>query len=296
MATLKSSTKLFGGLLQRFTHRSAVCKCDMTFAVYLPPGAGAITGHVASAAPALYWLSGLTCTDENFSQKAGFARAAAARGLAVVIPDTSPRGITIDGAEDSYDFGSGAGFYVDATEPKWREHYNMYSYVTQELPAVVQATLPDEITSSKSISGHSMGGHGALTIALRSAVGEWTSASAFAPICHPTNCPWGQKAFTGYLGSVAAGEAHDATLLTRSYTGPPLRFLVDQGAADNFLTGDTNQLQPEALQEACKASGGRVELDLRMHDGYDHSYNFISTFIEDHIDFHAEALGARPLE
>jgi S-formylglutathione hydrolase len=292
MATLKSVSRLFGGELRRFTHKSSVCKCDMTFAVYLPPGAGGMTGYMSNWVPALYWLSGLTCTDENFSQKSGFARAAARRGLAVVIPDTSPRGVTIEGADDSYDFGSGAGFYVDATEPRWRDHYNMYSYVTKELPALVDRIFDEEISSKKSISGHSMGGHGALTIALRSEVGEWTSSSAFAPICHPTNCLWGQKAFNGYLGSVAAGEAHDAALLARSYTGPPLKFLVDQGTADDFLTGDTDQLQPGSLVEACKASGGRVELDLRLRDGYDHSYNFISSFIDEHIDFHADALGA----
>lgn len=283
--TIKSTVRLFGGTLQRLTHASSACKCDMTFAVYLPPQAE------KAAVPSLYWLSGLTCTDENFSQKSGFARAAAARGIALVIPDTSPRGVTIEGADDSYDFGSGAGFYVDATTDKWKEHYNMYTYVTSELPAVVEAAFGGKILAGKkSISGHSMGGHGALTLALKNP-GVYSSVSAFAPISNPTNCPWGVKAFTGYLGSVEAGQAHDASLLCKSYAGPPLKFLVDQGAADNFLTGDVNQLQPDALKAACASSGGKISLDLRMQEGYDHSYFFISSFIDDHINHHADALG-----
>jgi len=280
-----STVRLFGGVLQRFRHASAVCKCDMTYAVYMPPQAE------AKPVPLLYWLSGLTCTDENFSQKSGFAKVAAERGVALVIPDTSPRGVTIDGADDSYDFGSGAGFYVDATEPKWADHYNMYSYITSELPSLVEGTFKGKLTGKKSISGHSMGGHGALTLALKNP-GVFASVSAFSPICHPTNCPWGQKAFTGYLGSVAAGEAHDATLLIKGYTGPTLKVLVDQGAADNFLVGETNQLQPDALNGACAASGGKVEVNIRMQEGYDHSYFFISSFIADHINYHADALGA----
>jgi len=280
-AALKSATKLFGGTLKRLTHQSEVCKCEMTFAVYLPPQAQ------DKAVPALYWLSGLTCTDENFSQKSGFARAAAARGLAVVLPDTSPRGLTIEGADDSYDFGSGAGFYVDATEAKWAAHYNMYSYVTSELPAVVAATFPGEVSSAKAISGHSMGGHGALTLFLKNP-GMYSSVSAFAPICHPTACPWGIKAFTGYLGSVEAGAAHDAVELLKKYDGAPFPLLVDQGGADNFLVGDVNQLQPESLKDACAAKG--IPLDMRMQDGYDHSYFFIASFIDDHINFHADAL------
>ncbi len=285
MAAVKSTVKLFGGVLQRMTHTSKVCACDMTFAVYLPPQTE------TSAVPVLYWLSGLTCTDENFSQKAGFARAAAARGLAIVMPDTSPRGVVIDGADDSYDFGSGAGFYVNATEPKWAGHYQMYSYVTEELPALVESTFAGKvIAGKKSISGHSMGGHGALTLGLKNPT-SYSSISAFSPICHPTNCPWGTKAFTGYLGSIEAGKAHDACELVKGYSGPPLKLLVDQGAADNFLTGEVNQLQPDALVAACAASGAKVTVDMRMQEGYDHSYYFISTFIDDHINFHADALG-----
>mmetsp|Transcript_12593 Transcript_12593/g.32993 ORF Transcript_12593/g.32993 Transcript_12593/m.32993 type:complete len:287 (+) Transcript_12593:82-942(+) len=280
-AALKSATRLMGGTLKRLTHYSEVCKCEMTFAVFLPPQAK------EQPMPALYWLSGLTCTDENFSQKSGFARAAAARGLAIVLPDTSPRGVTIEGADDSYDFGSGAGFYVDATEVKWAGHYHMYSYVTSELPSVVAATFPDELSGKKAISGHSMGGHGALTLYLKNP-GMYASVSAFSPICHPTNCPWGVKAFTGYLGSTDAGKPHDAVELINAYDGAPFPILVDQGAADNFLVGDVNQLQPEALKAACAAKG--LPLDMRMQEGYDHSYFFISSFIDDHINFHADAL------
>jgi S-formylglutathione hydrolase len=288
-ATVKSTVKLFGGMLQRMTHASTACQCEMTFAVYLPPQAA------TKAVPTLYWLSGLTCTDENFSQKSGFARAAAARGVAIVIPDTSPRGVTIEGADDSYDFGSGAGFYVDATTEKWKTNYNMYSYIVRELPKVIEETFAGKILGSKkSIFGHSMGGHGALTIGLKenaAAPGSFASISAFAPICNPTQCPWGVKAFEGYLGSVQAGEPHDATLLAKGYAGPPLKLLVDQGTSDNFLTGDVNQLQPDKLKVAC-AENAAVDLTLRMQDGYDHSYFFMSSFIDDHINYHADALGA----
>jgi len=281
MATLKSSVKLFGGMLSRYTHTSQACNCTMTFAVYMPPSEKPV--------PLLYWLSGLTCTDENMSQKGGFARAAAARGVCLVMPDTSPRGVTIEGADDSYDFGSGAGFYVDATEPKWAGHYKMYSYVTSELPAVLQELLGGSVTDKASIFGHSMGGHGALTLALKNP-GKYTSVSAFAPICNPTKCPWGVKAFTGYLGGVEAGAAYDACELIKDYAGPlPITpFLVDQGTSDNFLTGDVNQLNPATLQETCKAKG--FPLTLRMQDGYDHSYFFMSSFMDEHIEFHADKL------
>jgi len=278
-AAVKSSVKVFGGMLQRMTHASAVCKCEMTFAIFLPEASGPV--------PCLYWLSGLTCTDENFSQKAGGFRTAASRGVAMVMPDTSPRGVTIEGADDSYDFGSGAGFYVDATEPKWKDNYQMYSYVTKELPEVLKATFGEKLSSKASISGHSMGGHGAITLYLKNP-GMYSSVSAFAPICNPTAVPWGNKAFEGYLGSVDAGKAHDSVELINGYAGAPFPLLVDQGAADNFLTGDVNQLQPAKLEEACKAKG--IDLTLRMQPGYDHSYFFISSFIEDHVNFHADAL------
>jgi len=282
MATsVKSSVKVFGGLLQRLTHRSSSCACDMTFAVYMPPQAA------AAPVPVVYWLSGLTCTDENFHQKSGFARAASQLGLCVVMPDTSPRGVQIDGADDSYDFGSGAGFYVDATQPKWRDHYQMYSYVKAELPEVVAAAYPGKLLPAASICGHSMGGHGALTLFLKNP-GMYRSVSAFAPICNPTAVPWGDKAFKGYLGSVEAGAAHDATELMRQYSGPPFKILIDQGAADNFLSGEVNQLRPDTFAAVCNERG--VELELRMQEGYDHSYYFISSFIADHLAFHAAAL------
>jgi len=267
---------------RRIVHTLAqACSCDMTFAIFLPPQAE------SGSCPVLYWLSGLTCTDENFWQKSGFARAAAARGVAVVMPDTSPRGVTIDGADDAYDFGSGAGFYVDATEEKWAGHYRMETYVTQELPAVLKATFGASLMHVKSsIFGHSMGGHGAMSLFLKHP-GTYVSVSAFSPICHPTAVPWGKKAFVGYLGSVEAGKAHDTCELLAGFKGK-FELLVDQGTADNFLIGDVNQLQPEALKVACEGAG--VKLTLRMQDGYDHSYCFISTFIEDHINYHADIL------
>mgnify|MGYP002880066075 CR=1 FL=1 len=284
-ATVKSTAKLAGGLLHRMTHASAACNCEMTFATYLPPQAE------TKPVPVLYWLSGLTCTDENFSQKAGFARAAAARGVAIVMPDTSPRGVTIEGADDAFDFGSGAGFYINATEEKWSKHYQMYTYVTEELPKVVAASFGGKLSGKKSVSGHSMGGHGAITLFLKDP-NAWSSVSAFAPICNPVACPWGEKAFTGYLGSVEAGKAHDTCELIAKHQGAPFKLLVDQGTSDNFLTGAVNQLNPESLRAACAAKGGLVDLNLRMQEGYDHSYYFISSFIDDHINFHADALGA----
>uniref|UniRef100_A0A7S0JBA3 S-formylglutathione hydrolase n=1 Tax=Calcidiscus leptoporus TaxID=127549 RepID=A0A7S0JBA3_9EUKA len=252
----------------------------MTFAVYMPACAA------TAAVPVIYYLSGLTCTDENFSQKGGFGRAASTRGVCLVMPDTSPRGITIDGADDSYDFGSGAGFYVDATEAKWSGHYKMYTYVTKELPALIQTQFAGKVLDKKAIFGHSMGGHGALTIFLKNP-GAYTSVSAFAPICNPTKCPWGVKAFSGYLGSVDAGKAHDATELVLGLSSPPSSaILIDQGMGDNFYCGEVNQLQPAAFMEACEAKG--VKLSLRYQEGYDHSYFFISSFVDDHINFHAD--------
>jgi S-formylglutathione hydrolase len=255
----------------------------MVFSVFVPP---------VEKAPCLFYLSGLTCTDENFVQKAGAARRAAELGIALVAPDTSPRlpeDRRLPGEDDSYDFGSGAGFYVDASIYPWSQYYNMYSFVTQELPEAVMVACPEVDVQTRSITGHSMGGHGALTIGLKQPA-LWRSVSAFSPICNPTKVPWGTKAFEGYLGSVDAGAAHDACELLKGYSGPPFSLLVDQGAADNFLAGDTNQLQPEALKAACAAAG--VSLEFRLHLGYDHSYYFISTFIADHIAYHAKALKA----
>jgi S-formylglutathione hydrolase len=250
----------------------------MRFGVFLPPQAA--SGRV----PVLYWLSGLTCTEENFIVKAGAQRVAAALGLAIVVPDTSPRGLGIPGEGDSYDFGLGAGFYLDATEAPWSHGYRMYSYVTKELAAEVAAKFPVD-TDRVGIFGHSMGGHGALTIALKNPR-QYKSVSAFAPIASPMRCPWGMKALRGYLGADRASwRQYDATALTedRGWTGPPI--MVDQGTKDQFLE---SQLKPELLRDACQRGG--VSLDLRLHEGYDHSYFFIASLIEDHLRFHARNL------
>ncbi|KMQ93007.1 coiled-coil domain-containing protein 39-like protein [Lasius niger] len=255
--------------------------CKMKFAVYLPPQVE--EGPV----PVIYWLSGLTCTEANFSEKAGAQKYAANYGVLLVIPDTSPRGLNIPGEDDSYDFGSGAGFYVDATREPWKKNYRMYSYVTKELPALVNkefATLPDR----QSIMGHSMGGHGALICALKNPE-QFKTVSAFAPISNPILCPWGKKAFSGYLGGPednVAWKEWDATELAKKYNGPPLDILIDQGKEDQFLKQD--QLLPENLLNAAKDNG--IALVLRFQDGYDHSYYFIATFIEDHFKHHIKYL------
>ena len=278
--TLVSSWKCFGGLQKVFQHQSKVLNCQMKFAVYLPPQAE--SGNV----PVLYWLSGLTCTQDNFIQKAGGQRYAAEHGIAIVCPDTSPRGCNIEGEEDSWDFGTGAGFYIDATEEKWKKNYNMFSYVTQELPQVIESNFPVD-ASRKSISGHSMGGHGALVSFLKNP-GLYKSVSAFAPICNPCNCPWGEKAFSGYLGSDrSTWKEWDATELVKTYSGPVKSYVhIDQGKDDQFLTD--KQLLPENFVEACRVSN--VPVVLRMQEGYDHSYYFISSFIGEHVKHHAEAL------
>ena len=267
----------FGGEVLRVRHTSEACACEMTFAVYLPPQAA------AGPVPVLYWLSGLTCTDENFMQKAGAQRAAAKLGMAIVCPDTSPRGTDLPGEHDSYDLGSGAGFYVNATQPPWSGHYRMYDYVTRELPALVETNFP--VTGKPAISGHSMGGHGALVCYLRNP-GRYRSVSAFAPICHPSECAWGQKALTAYLGEDRdAWAGYDAALLIGD-AHEKLPLLIDQGTDDEFLS---DQLKPGALEQACIAS--HYPLELRMQEGYDHSYYFIATFIEDHLRHHARAFG-----
>jgi len=252
----------------------------MRFGIFLPPQAD------SGIVPALYWLSGLTCTDENFATKAGAQRIAAELGLAIIMPDTSPRGLHLPGEDDSYDFGSGAGFYLNATERPWAGHYNMYDYVVSELPALINKHFPID-GERVSIAGHSMGGHGALTIALKNPH-TYQSVSAFAPIVAPAQVPWGQKAFSGYLGANAAlWSQYDATELVKK-TQLPGTILVDQGAADDFLQ---EQLKPELFSQACQAAG--QELQLRIQPGYDHSYFFIATFIEDHLRFHASALNAQ---
>ena len=275
METLSTNAS-FGGELLRVRHRSRACDCDMIFAIYLPPQAK------EKSVPVLYWLSGLTCTDENFMQKAGAQRVAAELGIAIVCPDTSPRGTNFPGEHDSYDFGSGAGFYVNATEEPWRTNYQMYDYVTGELPALVNEHFP--VNEKCGISGHSMGGHGALVCYLRNP-GKYVSVSAFAPICHPSDCAWGQKALGNYLGENRNNWIqYDASLLIGN-AAEKLPLLIDQGTEDNFLT---DQMRPGALEQACIAS--HYPLELRMQEGYDHSYFFISTFIEDHLRHHAKAL------
>jgi len=276
---------MFGGLVQKWTHPSSSTKTPMTFSVFIPPQAMA-----GSEVPVLYYLSGLTCTDDNFTQKACAQRAAAEHGLLLVAPDTSPRGANIEGEDDSYDFGSGAGFYVDATVGKWSGHYHMYTYISKELPELIKANFPAD-SSRQGITGHSMGGHGALVLAFRNPK-VFKSLSAFAPITNPTQCPWGDKAFTGYLGSVDAGKEYDATELMRTQ-GPFHEFsniLIDQGADDNFFSGEVNQLLPDNFAKACAEKN--QALQLRKQPGYDHSYFFIASFITDHIAFHAKALKA----
>ncbi|WP_269434576.1 S-formylglutathione hydrolase [Aliidiomarina indica] len=276
---LKDEKKVFGGRQLRFEHESDVLNCTMQFSVFLPPQAE--QGDV----PTVYWLSGLTCTDENFSSKAGAQRVAAELGLALVIPDTSPRGEEVpDDADGAYDFGKGAGFYVNATEEPWRTHYQMYDYIVKELPDLVEANLP--LTDERAISGHSMGGHGALVIGLRNAQ-RYASISAFSPIVHPSQVPWGKKAFTGYLGTDEnTWRNYDATCLLEELAGqdlPPI--LIDQGDADQFLD---EHLRTDYFRTANKDAGAGAQ--IRMQPGYDHSYYFIATFIEEHLRFHASNL------
>jgi S-formylglutathione hydrolase len=272
-----SSNKSFGGWHKQYSHHSTTLNCAMRFAIYLPPQASS-----GARVPVLYWLSGLTCTDENFMQKAGAQRIAAELGMAIVAPDTSPRGDEV--ADDSgYDLGKGAGFYVNATQAPWNRHYQMYDYVLNELPALIESMFP--ISDQRSIAGHSMGGHGALVLALRNPQ-RYRSISAFSPISNPVNCPWGKKAFTAYLGKDTASWAdYDASLLMRQ-ASDCVPALVDQGEADDFLT---EQLKPETLEGAARISGYPLELNRR--DGYDHSYYFIASFIEQHLRFHARHLG-----
>ena len=276
-----STVRCFGGEQHRFQHRSSALNCDMIYAVYLPPQAA------EKSVPVVYYLSGLTCTDENFVTKAGAQRAAAELGVAIVAPDTSPRGDSVpDDPEGSYDVGLGAGFYLNATQAPWSDHYQMYDYVVTELPQVVAEACPQVDISRAAITGHSMGGHGALTIGLKNP-GQYTSFSAFSPIVAPTQCPWGKKAFTLYLGSDESTWAdYDTCALLRQAT-EQRPILIDQGTADNFLE---EQLKTHLVEEASEAAGYPIE--VRMQEGYDHSYYFIASFIESHLAFHAQHLGA----
>jgi len=272
------SIKEFGGFLNRYEHTSHSCACKMVFSVYLPPQA--VLGKVA----ALYWLSGLTCTDDNARTKAGMQRYAAEHGIAIIFPDTSPRGTDVADDAERYDMGQGAGFYVNATQSPWKDNYQMYDYVTKELPELLESNLP-LIPGIKSISGHSMGGHGALICALKKP-DDYKSVSAFSPICNPLKCDWGKGCFGAYLGNnTEAWLEYDATALINE--GARVNdILIDQGTADEFY--DEGQLLPENLEAACKASG--QPLTLRLQDGYDHSYHFIASYIGEHIAYHAAAL------
>jgi len=275
------ANKSFSGRQLRYRHPSQSLHCDMSFSIYLPEQS--TRGKV----PVLYWLSGLTCTDENFVTKAGAQQYADEFGIAIVAPDTSPRGEGVpDDPEGSYDFGLGAGFYLDATESTWNRHYRMYSYVVEELPGLVQDAFPVD-PDRQGIFGHSMGGHGALTIYLKNRE-RYRSVSAFSPIVAPMQCPWGQKAFSRYLGSDReTWKQYDATELLGQLVDPVAcpEFLIDQGTEDQFLSA---QLKPELFAAAAKARN--CPLNLRMQDGYDHSYFFIATFIGDHIRHHARYL------
>ncbi|MBW4486939.1 MAG: S-formylglutathione hydrolase [Trichocoleus desertorum ATA4-8-CV12] len=269
----------FDGTVGFYSHSSSACNSEMKFSVYQPPQAQ------TEPVPVLYFLSGLTCTEENFITKAGAQQFAAKYGVILVAPDTSPRNTSIPGEDDDWDFGTGAGFYVDATEEPWSQHYRMYSYVTEELPALITEHFPVK-SDRQSIFGHSMGGHGALVCALRNR-DRYLSVSAFAPIVAPMRCAWGEKAFSNYLGAdQEQWRAYDASelVLTAKWQRP---ILIDQGTADNFLE---NQLKPQLFEQACAQVG--QPLTLRMQSGYDHSYYFIATFMEDHIRHHAEALWA----
>lgn len=269
--------RCFDGTVGFYSHASETCNSPMRFAVYQPPQSR------SHPVPVLYFLSGLTCTEENFLVKAGAQRFAAEHGFILVIPDTSPRNTGIPGEDDDWDFGTGAGFYVDATEQPWRSHYQMYSYVVHELPALMAANFPVQ-AERQGIFGHSMGGHGALICALKNP-DKYQSVSAFAPISSPMRCAWGQKAFTNYLGSdQTRWQSYDASELVRTANyGRPI--LIDQGTADNFLP---HQLLPEVFEQACAEAG--QPLTLRRQEGYDHSYYFIATFMEDHIRHHAALL------
>jgi len=279
--TLLSQHRSHAGWQQFYRHDSGVIGLPMRFSAYVPDSA-AKNGR----APALFYLAGLTCSEETFPIKAGAQRLASELGLILIAPDTSPRGASAPGEDDAWDFGTGAGFYLDATQAPWAKHYRMHSYLVDELFALVTAHLHVDAERT-GIFGHSMGGHGALVLALRHP-DKFKSVSAFAPIAAPTQCPWGHKAFTGYLGDDRdAWAAYDASALMRQARQPfPQGILIDQGLADNFLA---EQLYPEVFEQACRDA--EQPLELRRHAGFDHGYYFISTFIDDHIRFHAQRLG-----
>jgi len=271
----------FGGKLLKLAHQAKTTNCQMKLNLYLPPSASS-----SKPAPVLFYLAGLTCTGDNGAEKGFFQHKASEKGIAVIYPDTSPRGLNIAGEDDSYDFGSGAGFYVDATKEPFSSGYKMYSYITDELPKALFAHFKELDGSRVSITGHSMGGHGALTLYLKNP-GKYQSVSAFAPISNPSNCPWGQKAFGGYFGDDQKQKwsEHDATELLPKFPHDT-DILIDVGTADNFYK--QGQLLPENLEKAAKSAGKSVK--VRYQDGYDHSYFFISTFAADHVEHAAKYL------
>jgi S-formylglutathione hydrolase len=276
----------FGGKLLKLSHSSKVLGCQMELNVYIPPH------EEGNKLPVLFYLSGLSCTPNNCTEKGYFQAHAAKYGIAIVYPDTSPRGTDTPGETESWDFGAGAGFYINATKEPWSKHYRMYDYIVDELPSELFTTFPELDENNVSITGHSMGGHGALTLFLRNP-GKYKSVSAFAPLCNPSNSPWGTKAFTGYIGEEgkAAGTwaEYDASELVKKYQGPTPEILIDVGTADNAY--ESKELLPEAFIEAAKVSVFKDKLNLRFHQGYDHSYFFVSTFAEDHVKHAAKYLG-----
>ncbi|KAL8972080.1 MAG: hypothetical protein Q9183_000735 [Haloplaca sp. 2 TL-2023] len=281
--TTKATIASFGGKLLKCTHKATTTNCEMAFNLYLPPQA---TNNSLYKCPLLIYLAGLTCTGDNGAEKGFFQHAAAQKGIAVLYPDTSPRGLQIPGEDDSYDFGSGAGFYVDATQDPWSKGYKMYSYISSELPDTVFQSFPQIDGSRVSIFGHSMGGHGALTLFLKNP-GKYRSVSAFAPIANPSNCEWGKKAFGGYFGqeNKAKWADHDATELVKGWKGDPLDVLIDVGTSDNFYK--QGQLLPENFE---KAAQGKGKVNVRWQDGYDHSYFTMATFADDHVNHAASHL------
>ena len=277
-------SKCFGGEQLRYKHESSTLNCEMHLSIYLPHQVTLTAANPALKFPVLYWLSGLTSTDENFMQKAGAQRLASELGIVIVAPDTSPRGESVpDDPDAAYDFGLGAGFYLNATQQPWSTNYHMYDYVTAELPQLIHANFPVD-ANRQAISGHSMGGHGALSIALKNPT-QYRSVSAFAPIVSPVNCPWGQKALRQYLGDdTEAWLNYDSVALVQRATNP-IPMLIDQGAADQFFD---EQLKPWLFIEACNKAGYPLQYNLR--DGYDHSYFFIASLMDEHLRFHAEHL------
>jgi S-formylglutathione hydrolase len=283
----KATIASFGGKLLKLSHKASSTNCEMSLNLYLPPQANESGRKV----PVLFYLSGLTCTGDNCSEKGFFQHGASQKSIAVVYPDTSPRGLNIQGEDDSYDFGSGAGFYVDATKEPWSKGYKMYTYITEELPKALFTSF-DQLDSERvSITGHSMGGHGALTLYLKNP-GKYKSCSAFAPIANPINCDWGKKAFKGYFGDEQQEmwKKHDATELIKQWKGGPLSILIDVGTGDNFYK--QGQLLPENFMAAAKEAGNDTGIELRMQPDYDHSYYFMASFADEHVTFAAQHLFA----